>query len=869
MLTPLQLYRRLRDLVLRPRMERDLADEMAFHIEMETAANVRRGMGPADARRLAERQFGSRTAVAEELRDAHGVSWLDDAVRDVRTAVRALRRQPGHAVVAVLTLALGIGATTAVFGVVDGVLLRPLPFDEPGRLVALYERNETGGNSAVSVPNFRDLSAASRSFDAMAAYRGGTTTILGGVAPVRVAGYAVTHDFFRVLRESPAIGRTFAPEESRPGGPSAAIVSWRFWQEQLRGEADLSRLTIGMWGRSFGVIGVMPEGFAWPAGADLWIAQEPLISGEGRDSHNDDVVARLAPGIGPVEAAVELDALVARIEASAPENDALGINVVPLLTDLVGPVRPYLVLLLGAVACVLLVACSNLASAGLARNAARGREIAVRTALGASRGRVVRQMLAESLVLGLVGGACGLLLAWWLVPALLSLAPATLPRTDHVSVDARVATFAAVVSIATGILVGLLPALNAAGVRGALAEGGRGATAGRGRLKRALVAGEVAMAVVLLVGTGLLVRSFVRLLAEHPGFDPRGVLVADVTIPEREFDALPRKIATYDDLLARLRAAPGVEAAGLVNQRPLQGSSMGGGFAIDGREGNGYADYRVVDESYFRAMRIPLLQGRGFGTADDSTAPHVTVISQALARELWPGENPIGRRIRPLGMDAHASEWLTIVGIVGDVRHRALGTEPRGTHYVYYRQRPERATAATIVVRTAGDPAPLARRVRETVRAVSADIPVVTNTMESIVARSVSDRRFTVLVLGIFGALALLLAAVGIYGVLAFSVAQRTREIGIRMALGAAGGSVLRLVARETLVPVVAGLALGTLVAIASTRFVRGMLYGAQGTDPATLAAVTVVLLTAAALASWVPARRAVRVDPIIALRAD
>ena len=869
MLTPLQLYRRLRDLVLRPRMERDLADEMTFHIEMETAANVRRGMPPGEARRLAERQFGSRTAVAEELRDAHGVSWLDDAARDIRTATRALRRQPGHAVVAILTLALGIGATTAVFGVVDGVLLRPLPFDEPERLVAVYERNESGGNSAVSAPNFRDLSAGSRSFDAMAAYRGGSTTILGGVAPVRVAGYAVTHDFFRVLGAAPVVGRTFTREESRPGGPAAVIVSWRFWREQLRGEPDLSRLTVGMWGRSFGVVGVMPEKFAWPADADVWIPQEPMTGTEGRDSHNDDVIARLAPGIGPEQAAAELDALVARIESAYPDNDAVGANVVPLLADMVGPVRPYLVLLLGAVGCVLLVACSNLASAGLARNAARGREIAVRTALGASRGRVVRQMLAESLVLGLAGGAIGLLLAWWLVPALLALAPATLPRTDHVSVDTRVAIFAVVVSVTTGILVGLLPALNAAGVGGALADGGRGATAGRGRVKRALVAGEVALAVVLLVGTGLLVRSFVRLLAEHPGFDPRGVLVADVTIPVAEFEALERKVATYDDLLGRLRATPGVEVAALVNQRPLQGISMGGGFAIDGREGSGYGDYRVVDEDYFRAMRIPLMQGRGFGAADDSTSPHVTIVSQAMARELWPGESPIGKRIRPYGMDAHASEWLTIVGIVGDVRHRALGAEPRGTHYVYYRQRPERATAATIVVRSAGDPAALARTVRETVRAVSPDIPVVTSTMETIVARSVSDRRFTVLVLGIFGALALLLAAVGIYGVLAFSVAQRTREIGIRMALGAAGGSVVRLVARETLVPVAAGLAIGTVVAIGSTRFVRGMLYGAEGADPATVAAVTVVLLAAAALASWVPARRAVRVDPIIALRAD
>ncbi|HEX6534881.1 MAG TPA: ABC transporter permease [Gemmatimonadaceae bacterium] len=866
-----QLLHRLRDLARRPTLERDLDDEMRFHLEMQAAAHEARGLDPAAARAEALREFGGVVLAKESVRDARGLTVVDDLRRDIRFAARVLRRSPGFTAVAMITLALGIGATTAVFTVVNGVLLRALPFPHSARLVALFEHDGTKDRMAVSFPNFTDWRAESRAFAGMAAYGAGEATVLGASEPVRASVTAASADFFRVLRVAPLRGRTFLPEESRPGGVPVAVVSEAFWRRYLGATPTLGDVHLELWNTSFTVVGVMPSSFDFPEHSAIWIPLEPLEQGSGRTAHNDQVIARLAPGVTIERARAEMNAIAARLhERHHGDDDATAATVVGLRDEMVGPVRRQLALVFGAVLFVLLVACVNLTSANLARGAARAREMALRTALGAGRGRLVRQLVAENLLLALAGGGAGIALAVWLVRMLLALAPATLPRAGGVSVSATVLLFAVGVSVVTGLCIALLPALqvSATDLRGAIADGERGTSAGRRPVRGALIAVEVGMALVLLVGAGLLIRSFRALLAQDPGFDPRGVLTAELSLPSTRAGSQASIAAYYDQALASVASVPGVEHAALINAVPLGPSGLDGAFAIGDRPGEkGYADYRVVSEDYFATMRIPIITGRGFLPSDDSSATNVTLVNQTLARRLWPGESPIGKRIRPFGMDKHAAKWLTVVGVVGDVRQRGLDTPPRPEHYVFYRQRPERASDATIVIRTSVPPGSVAGAVRERLRAIDPDVPVVLATMDDVVARSLADRRFVMLVLTGFGALALVLAAVGIYGVLSHSVASRTREIGIRAALGADGRRVLALVMRDAMLPVLAGLAAGVGGAALLTRLTRALLYDVSPMDAPTIgAAITLIALVAVA-AALVPARRAMRVDPVVALR--
>jgi putative ABC transport system permease protein len=880
MLTPRQLFRRFRDLVRGRRLDRDVDDEIRFHIEMQAAALVARGVPAGRARAKAESDFGVGAQITDQVREARGMTAsniVDDVVRDVRFAARSLWRTPAFSVVAVLTLTLGIGATTAMFSVVNGVLLSGLPYPDADRLVALRERGSYEGKPlimSVSAPNFNDWHAQARGLDVMAALRGGETTVLGLPEPVKANVYAVSHDYFKLFGGTPLRGRTFTADESAVGGEAAMVVGYKFWKDQLGGAADLSAVRLQTWGTTYRIVGIMPAGFGYPEDAELWIPLEPQNVGMGRDSHNDDAVGRLAPGVSIERAEAELQRIAERLKQAYPtQNAAVGAQVVSLRDTLVGPVRTYLRLLLLAVLAVLLVACVNLTSANLARGAGRARELAIRTVLGAGRGRLARQLLTESLLIAGAGGAAGIGLAHWLVRVLLSLNPHTLPRAHAIGIDTRVLLFAGGLTVATGILIGLLPAVQVgrADLRAGMIAGGRGTAVGRSSVRRVLVATEVAFAVLLLVAAGLLVRSFRTLLGEKSGFDSDGVLAVNVSLPETRYSTGDTRAAYYTQALNALRAVPGVANVGLINIVPLSRGGFGGGVRVDGQSDNAihYSDYRIVSPTYFETMHIPLLAGRMITDADDSTSQHVTVVNQTFAKKFFGDESPLGKRVFELGMDRHPKTPMTVVGIVADVRSNDLSQPAIPQHFVPYRQRPERANFGVLLIRTHVPPATVGPAARSALRLLDRNVLMSLETVSDIRARSVGDRRFTMIVLGGFAVLALLLAAIGIYGVLAYSVARRTREIGVRMALGAARQRVVRMVLGDSLAPVIVGSVIGIVAALALTRLMRALLYGVSTTDPVTFAGVVVVLIAVGVLASVVPAARAARVDPIVALREE
>jgi len=797
--------------------------------------------------------------------------WFGELDRDVRVSWRSLRRDPVFAIVALVTLAVGIGATTAIFTVVNAVLLRPLPYPAPDRMVAIWQVTRASDRASVSIPNFRDWQADARTFAAMATFRGGPTTVLGGAEPTRADAYIVSGDFFRVLGATPVVGRTFLPDDSRPGSAPVAVVSAGFWRRMLGG-GDLAGRRVELGGRVFDVIGVMADDGVFPERADVWIPRELYDGDEGRDGLNERVIARLGPGSTVSRAQLEMSTIAARLRRDHPQdNPAFDVRVVDLQRDLVGDVRDYLRMLLGAVMFVLLVAAVNLASASLARGTARGREMAIRLALGSGRRRLVRQLLTESTMLAIVGGVMGVGAAAWLVRVLVRLAPVSIPRPASIGLDSTVLGFAIAVSVLTGLLIGLLPALLSSDVSPALALGGGRGTVGDAKtaLRRVLIGAEVALALMLLAGAGVLLRSFGRLVGERPGFDAHGVLVADLALPSSRYADGASRQAFYDGLLDRVRALPGVDIAAATNTPPLSFGPNGGMAAEDRPGETGQAHYRVVSPNYFRALGIPLISGRSFSAADDSTAPHVTVVNEALAREMWPGGSAMGKRIRFRGMDQHNETWLTVIGVVRDAKQIALDAPPVPEVYVSYRQRPERAGAMSVVARTRVAPQSLAGAVRAAVREQGREVPVTTGTMEERVARSVADRRFVMLMLTSFGVVALMLAAVGIYGVLSYAVARRTKEIGVRVALGAQPTSVLRMIVGDSMRPVAWGALLGIAGALAVSRVLRGLVYGVAVTDPVSFGAATATLAVVALVASWIPARRASRVDPIVALRAD
>jgi predicted permease len=796
--------------------------------------------------------------------------------QDLRHAIRMLIQQPGFTLIAVLTLALGIGANTAIFSVVNGMLLRPLPYSEPDRIVQLWEQTSRGARVSVSYPNFVDWRDRSTALEAIAAYAGDRGTIVAGTEPVFAGVCSVTSGFFAVFGVSPAVGRPFLPEESRAGGVPAAIVSEAFWRGSLGADPDLNNLRVQLLRQSYRVVGVMPAQFSYPESTDVWIADELHGAGGSRTAHNYEVVARVKPGIELARADAEMDAIAGAIRAETA-SDAQGVTMIRLHEALTGESRSLLKVLAGAVGLVLLIACVNVAGTLLARGEERRRELAIRASLGAVRTRIVRQLLTENLLLSIGGAAGGLLLAGWLMRALVAANPTVVAMPDAVRMDRSVLLFALALAMVTPLLFGLVPALHASRteLRDVLAEGGRaGVSPFRARVRQTLIGLEVSIALLLLVASTLLIRSFWNVMAVDAGFNAAGVITAETSLREARYGDAARAAGFYRDLLPELRSIPGVKAAGAINTFPLSGRNQGGQFTLEGDRDSSRADtqagYRIVTPGYFEAMGIPILAGRAIDERDVAGADVVAVVNQDFVARYIQDGSPIGRRFRFHGMDSSNEPIMTIVGVAGNVKHVSLVRRVAPEVFVSTLQRPLRTQYSMTLAIRATDPGmmeSLVPAVRERIRAADANVPVEFSTLDARIGRSVSDRRFLMLLLVLFAGIALVLAAVGIYGVLAFSVAQRTHEIGVRMALGANPPSVVRLMLRTALWPVAAGAVVGLGAAAGASRTLQSFLFGVTPIDPLGFGFALVVLGLVAWLAAYVPARRATRVDPLVALR--
>ncbi len=801
---------------------------------------------------------------------------MDTLLQDIRYAARSLRRSPGFTIVAVLTLALGIGANAAIFSVVNGVLLRPLAYANPDRLVMVWGHNENIGNETASLPDFKDWRERNTVFEGMAAVANTRFDVTGDGEPERVDAALATADFFRVLGVAPALGRAFNANEETSGRDRVVVLSHGYWERRFGSRADAVGRTITLSGLPYTVVGVAPAGFRFGNPSEMWA---PLRTDTTRGRRADflTVVARLKPGTTLDQAQAQMTTIGRALEAQYPASNAgWRPELVSLKEQLVGDVRPALLVFMGAVGLVLLIACANVANLMLMRAAAREREMAIRAALGAGRKRIIRQMLTESTLVALLGGALGLLLAVWGVSSLGVAQSTSIPRLDESGVDGRVLVFTLALCLGTGLLFGLAPALRLVSGRTqeSLREGARGASGGVGvqRLRGALVLGEVALALVLLVGAGLLIRSFDRLSSVNPGFDSHSVISAQIVLPRVRYAESNNQLAFFDQLLQTTRALPGVESVALTSDAPLAGGGSYLSFEVAGRSpaaANAVQDAEVLvtGPDYFRTLRIPLRSGRTFTARDDARASRVAVINSAMARRYWPGGDPIGARIT-LGDPADSSSWRTVVGVVGDVRQNALNDDPYPQLFLPLAQTPQRAML--LLARTTGNPTSLAGPIRRAATALDADLPVSDiRTLDERLDQSMAQPRVSMILLGVFALMALVLAAVGIYGVLSYTVTQRTRELGIRMALGAESNSVMRLVVGQAMAPAIIGVLVGLAGALGATRLMSSLLFGVSATDPVTFIAVALFLLAVAAIAAWVPALRATRVDPLIALRAE
>jgi predicted permease len=859
----------------------DVRREVRFHMDMKVAELVGRGWTAEAARQEAERLFGDaasyeaecRQIASRQRRTVRRAQVWDAVWQDIRFGARLLLRHPGFTVVAAVTLALGIGANAAVFSVMHALVLTPLPYAEPDRLVTVWEQGSSGAPNRVAEPNYLDWRERSRTIEVMAAYRGPwLTPVLGGADAVRGAVTIVTEDFFEVLRGRALHGRLPEPAEVRGGAGEVAVVSESFWRSMLRAERDLSRIQLTIADQTLPVAAVVPASFAFPGATDVWIARLPDAGGD-RTSHNYEVIGRLAAGSSLGAARAEMRSIGESLAREhAGDIDAVSVGLTPLAESLYGSYRRPLALLLGAAALVLLIACTNLASSLLARSKAREREMAVRASVGANRQRLLRQLFTESFMLAGLGGAAGLGLAWLGLAALRALSSPRVLELRTISINLNILLFTLLASTAAAILFGLVPALRAreGGTATVLRTGDRGGSGRRTPLWNVLVAVEVALALVLLVSCGLLLRSFRALLDVDRGFDASGVLAVDVFVPESVHASDTALAQVQTQWIQALRQLPGVEAVGVVSALP-GAYSLNGGVDREGME-SAYAEYRVASEGYFEALRIPLKQGRLFDESDQLQSLPVVLIDEAFATRFYPGIDPIGRRIRNLRNDAWyygEEQWLTIAGVVGSVRAMGKLRDPEPTVYVLNRQRALRGRDGVITIRAAGSVTMLATGVRDVMSRLAPNVPFEIGAAESRVLEPVAERRFAMLVVAGFALIALALAAVGIHGVVSYVVERRTREMGIRIALGAVPRGVAGRIVRESMLVVGAGVGGGALASLATARLISGLLVATPGVEPVTLTLVVLLLSGVALLASLIPALRVTRIDPILALRAE
>jgi predicted permease len=878
---------KLRSLFRRNRVERELDEELQYHLQRKTEENLAAGMTAEDARRAALRAMDGLELRKEQCRDTRGLRFLETLKQDTRYAVRMLRKSPGFTTVAVLTLALGIGANTAIFSVVNAVLLSPLPYSNPDRLVLVKEvlQGFSATPANVSAPDIRQIRKLNHSFEDIAGFRGWGMDLAAGEGAERLYANRVSSSLFTVLGVQPMIGRNFTEDEEQPG-QNVVILSYGLWQWRFGGSREVLGQIVRLDRKPYTVIGVMPKSFLFPlpgmsAGneADLFVPLA-LTKGELEDLGDNfvwGVMGRLKPGVNLAKANADLaivaEGVLATYGKDLPRDFTLGVMAQPLVEQVVGPARPMLLLLLGAVGFVLLIACANIANLVLVRASGRSKELAVRLAIGAGRWRLLQQLLVEGLLLSFAGGGLGLILSVWFKNALAAGLPASVPKAHPIELDVRVLLFTMGLALTTGLVFGILPAFSATRTdpKDALKEGGRGSEGvGHQRLRAILVATEVALSMILLVGAGLLLRSFERVLETKPGFEPTRVLTAQINLPEAQYPKEEMVYAFYRRLLERLRQTPGVKAAGTSTDMPLLGQ-WDHVFTPEGYTPPPGAKYNVcyhsvISGDYLQTMGIPLLRGRYFNEQDGKESTHVLIVSDALAKRFWPNQDPIGKRLHWGPPESH-DPWLTVVGVVGDVKQGPLEAATASHTYEYYAQLGA-IQNMVIAVRSEDNPLSLAAGVRAAVWGLDRQIAVdKIRTMDQVIGKSTATRRFNLFLIGAFAALALLLAAIGIYGVLAFSVSKRAHEIGIRMALGARSRDVARMVIGQGMRVVGIGIFAGALGALLLGRFLQSMLFEIRAIDPLTFVAVVIALGVAAWAASYLPARRAMRVDPMVALR--
>ncbi|MGB7922683.1 MAG: ABC transporter permease [Pyrinomonadaceae bacterium] len=870
-----------RNLLHKNRVEQDFTEEIQAYLKMLTETKIMAGLKPEEARRAALIELGGMEQVKERVREVRMGYYLETMWQDLRYGMRVLAKSPVFTTVAVMSLALGIGANTAIFSVVNGLLLRPLPYPDSERITHVWhtppqESFPGMDRFSASPANYLDWKSQSNSFEQMAAYQGAGFSMSAGDNPVPVTAAAVSADFFTVLRSNASQGRTFLPEEEQPGRNQVVVVSHELWQRAFGGNPNLIGQSLTLDSQSYTVIGIMPAGFKFLHGAELWV---PLAWDEKekqvRSMHDYGVIARLKPNVSLAQAQAEMSAISSRLEQQYPEeNKGWGAVVIPLQEDIVGDIRPALLVLFSAVGFVLLIACANVANLMLARGANRQKEIAIRIALGASRARIIRQLLTESVLLAVVGGLLGLLLAGWGSEMLVRLSADSLPNTSGIGIDKWAFGFTLLVSLGAGIVAGIAPALQFTKTEMSEAlKQGTGRTGGssvKQRTRKALVISEVALSLILLIGAGLMIRSFWKLQRVDPGFDTSNTLTMSLGLSSAKYPDARQQAAFFDRALEQVRALPGVVSVGATTTLPLSGNGSTQPFSIEGQPESTVAEQptarmRYISPDYFRALGIPLRQGRFFNDQDRENGVPVVIISEAMARRFWPGQDPLGKRLTP---SFHQQQGLReVVGVVGDVK-AGLDSDASATMYVSYKQAPR--PYMTIVARTASDPQKFIQPISKAIYGIDKEQALWdVMTMEQVMADSVSGRRFNMTLLIVFAALALVLATVGVYGVMNYSVTLRRRELGIRIALGARTVDVLRLVLGQGLALTLIGVGAGLVGAYGLTHLMGSLLYGVTATDSLTFISVSSVLLAVGLLASYLPARRATKVDPMIALRSE